>query len=48
MDTSARAKELSDTPEKRRLDSFIRSYIHIGKYYDAMDGAMNKFGTSDE
>lgn len=48
MDTSARAKELSDTAEHRNLDSFIRSYIHIGKYYDAMDGAMNKYDKSDE
>lgn len=47
-DVDARARELSDTPEHRRLDSFIRSYIHIGKCFDAMDGAANKFQKSDE
>lgn len=47
-DIGARARELSDTPEHRKLDSFIRSYIHIGKCYDAMDSAANKYDKPEE
>lgn len=47
-DIDARARELSDTPEHRKLDSFIRSYIHIGKCYDAMDSAANKYDKPEE
>lgn len=47
-DIGARARELSDTPEHRRLESFIRSYIHIGKCYDAMDSAANKYDKPEE
>lgn len=47
-DIDARARELADTPERRRLESFIRSYKHVERYYEAMDGAINKHSKPEE
>lgn len=47
-DVGARARELSDTPEHRRLESFIRSYKHVEEYFTAMDSAANKYDKPEE